>query len=171
MEVVQRRSWLQLLGLASRGPLKSITTGLRISQHAIASILFFGHVCRDRRVRPLRGRPYSCVELQTALDGSELWVSHLRRSARSETVCTENLQLAGAKASDPELRGNEAKLSRHFKGRIWIENLGVRSLDGQPASAAFVDSSLRPAKRPQTAGFRELVTSLHLPISRFWAAK
>jgi hypothetical protein len=39
-------------------------------------------------------------------------------------VCTENLQLTGAKVSDPELRGNEAKLSRHFKDRISIENVG-----------------------------------------------
>ena len=77
-------------------------------------------------------------------------------------MCTENLQLTGAKVSTPEFREYESKLSRHFKGLISIGNVGVRSLDG---SAAFGNRSLGVTEKPANSGL--LRTRERSPDSRF----
>jgi hypothetical protein len=70
---------------------------------------FFGHLCGDRRIKPLRGRHAVGSNFRrssTGLNsGHRNWLG-LRHQRR---VCTENLQLTGAKVSTREFRGNEAK--------------------------------------------------------------
>jgi len=78
-------------------------------------------------------------------------------------VCTENLQLTGAKVSTPEFRGNEAKLSRHFKRLISIGNVGVRSLDGQPGIPAFDRASRETREWAGNPGFSGIRFRLWTP--------
>jgi hypothetical protein len=70
---------------------------LRISQHAISSIPFFP--ANKATAWP----PCSWVELQAVLDRAEFWASQWLGLRHRKQLCTEKLQLAGAKVSTPRI--------------------------------------------------------------------
>jgi hypothetical protein len=109
---------------------------LRISARDFEYSRFFGDLCGDRRITPLRGRHAVWSNFRRSSTGLNSGYRNWLGLRHQRRVCTENLQLTGAKVSTPEFRGDESKLSRHFKGLISIGNVGVRSLDGQPTSPA-----------------------------------
>ncbi|SIN88628.1 hypothetical protein SAMN05443247_00462 [Bradyrhizobium erythrophlei] len=77
--------------------------------------------------------PCSWVELQAVLDRPEFWVSQLVRSPTSETGVYREFAADRCKSLHPEFRGNEAKLSRHFKGAYLNRECGS-SIPGWSAS-------------------------------------
>jgi hypothetical protein len=82
--------------------------------------------------------------------------SSKRTSRNLRRVRMRDIQLSGAKVSNPKFRGEKRKFPRHFKGHFSIGNMQVRILPGQPGSHSTQDSTVENGKVPAKCGLLQV---------------
>ena len=114
----------------------------------------------------------SLSSLPPLADVSDCRLGHpFRQSGPDSVLSSRNRDWWQVVVSRPQISRNEAKFPKHFKDRLSIGNVGVRSSVRQPRSTAFGYASLSARKRPPTAAEHRRGFSLRAPISRFQSAK